>query len=171
MRALLFLALLALPAQAEAYEEQLTLDVGVGWGVAPGLSLPDNGPAWSIGTAIGFDDTWGLGVYAGWAIHPPFNGGEALHVGIVGAEALYYIDILQVVPYFGLGVDVIPTYDESTQAWGADFAAHLRISVDYLATREIALGVDVRPYILWTRLSLEPVYLTFLFRVSAILDY
>jgi hypothetical protein len=173
VRALLLVALLplVLPDRAHAYEEQLTLDLAGGWGIAPGLQLPDNGPAWTLGTSIGFDDTWGLSIYAGWATHPAFNEGSPLHLGVFGVEGLYYIDVLQVVPFFGVGVDVIPTFDEATNAWGADFAAHLRLSVDYLATREIAVGVDVRPYILFTRLSLEPVYLTFLLRVSVILDY
>jgi hypothetical protein len=170
LRALPLLVLLvASPSTAAAYEQQVSLDLSAGWGVAPVLPAPNNGPAWALSSAIGFDDTWGLGIYAGWAVHPPFNGGESVHVGIFGAEALYYIDILEVVPFFGLGIDVITTFDGN--AWGADFAAHLRASVDYLVSREVAIGVDVRPYILFTNLDLDPVYLTFLARVSVLLDY
>jgi hypothetical protein len=168
-----FLAIaLALPARAEAYDRQISLDAAIGWGLAPALSmLPNTGPSWAIGSTIGFSDVWGLGVYAAWATHPPWNGGSPLHVGLFGIEALYYLDILQVVPFFGAGVDVIPTFDEGGNTWGADFAAHLRLSIDYLVSREITIGADVRPYILFTNLSLDPVYLSFLVRLSVLLDY
>ncbi len=172
-RALLLAASLcvALPSTALAYDHQVTLDAAAGWGVAPAFSATDNGPAWALSSTIGFDDTWGLGVYAGWAVHPAFNGGEPVHFGFAGVEGLYFIDILQVVPYFGLGIDVLPVYDGNTNQWSADFAAHLRASVDYLVSREVAIGVDVRPYVLWTALSTDPVYITFLARVSYVFDY
>src|SRR5690606_33469185 len=110
---------------ARAYDDQLTLDVAAGWAVAPVLDAPNNGPGGGVGASFGFDDAWGLGVYAQWFVHPPFNGGDSLHFGIVGVEGLYYLDILQVVPFFGLGVDVLPTYDAATESWGAEFAAHV----------------------------------------------
>lgn len=174
MRRLLFAVacLGALPAPAAAYDHQISLDLAAGWGIAPALAdgLPDHGPVATAGAAIGFDDTWGLAVYAGWAVHPRLtDAGDPLHVGTIGAEALYYIDILEVVPFFGAGVDVMPTFDGVS--WGADFAAHLRASLDYLVSREIAVGLDIRPYILFTNLDLDPVYLTFQLRLSVLLDY
>lgn len=166
-------ALLAMAAPVSAYDRQISLDVAAGWGIAPALSgLPNHGPGATVGAAIGFDDTWGLGVYGGWAVHPPLTDGAAptFHVGFAGVEALYYFDILQIVPFFGAGVDVLPNTDGSN--WGADFAAHLRISVDYLVSREVTVGVDIRPYILFTALpDINPVYLTFQARVSFLFDY
>lgn len=135
------------------------------------MHAPDNGPTAGIGATIGFDDTWGLGAYAAWAVHPPFEGGASYHFGLAGLEALYYIDILQVVPFFGLGVDVIPSYDENTATLSADFAAHARVSLDYLLSREVLIGADVRVYVLPTALDLDPVYLTFQARLSYALDY
>lgn len=171
-RALAFAAFVAAcPAAAHAYDHQITVEAAVGWGLAPALAAPDNGPAGLIGATIGFDDTWGMGISAGWAVHPPFNGGSALHTGFAGVEALYFIDILQVVPFFGLGVDVLTTYDSATDAWGADFALHVRASLDYLVSRQVIIGLDVRPYVLFTALSTEPVYLTFLARFSYVIDY
>ena len=165
-------------SEASAYDRQLTLDLTAGWALAPALDprppatqAPDHGPTGGIGATIGFEDTWGVGVYAGYAGHPPFNGGEAYHFGFAGVEALYYIDILQVVPFFGLGIDVLPSYDENTDTLTADFAAHARVSLDYLLSREVAIGADVRAYILPTALDLDPVYLTFQVRLSYILDY
>lgn len=173
-RALALFALasaLLTPSAAVAYDHQLTLDASAGWGVAPVLAAPNNGPSFALGTTIGFADAWGLGVYAGWSVHPAFNGGETFHLGFAGVEGLYYIDILEVVPFFGVGIDVLPTFDGSTNSWGADVAAHLRASIDYLVSREVAIGVDIRPYVLFSALSTDPVYLTFLARFSYILDY
>lgn len=161
----------ALPSLAHAYDRQITLDLAAGWGVAPALEAPNHGPGGGIGTTIGFEDAWGIGVYAGWHGHPPFNGGEAYQLGMFGVEGLYYLDILQVVPFFGLGVDVLPSYDHTTDSWRADFAAHLRLSLDYLLSREVIVGVDIRPYVLFTSLSLDPVYITFQARFTYVFDY
>lgn len=161
----------ALPSSALAYDRQLTLDVAAGWGVAPALAAPNNGPSFAIGTAVGFADAWGVGVYAGWSVHPAFGGGEPFHLGFAGVEGLYFIDILEVVPFFGVGVDVLPTFDAASGTWGADFAAHLRASLDYLVSREVAIGLDIRPYVLFTALGTDPVYITFLARLSYIIDY
>lgn len=169
------LLLLAIPDAASAYERQVTLDLNAGWGWAPLLDAPNHGPTAGVGTAIGFDnDAWALGVYAGWAVHPIATepGDEVFHVGIAGAEVLYYFDILEIVPFFGAGLDVMPTFDGSN--WGADFAAHLRISVDYLVSREIAIGVDVRPYLLISDLvsaAINPIYFTFQARFSYLFEY
>jgi len=161
----------ALPSGAAAYDEQVSLDVNAGWGLAPALEMaPNHGPTGALATTIGFDDAWAMGINLGWAVHPAFtDDSDPFHVGIAGVEGLYYIDILEIVPFFGIGVDLLPTFD-GTQ-WFVDFAAHLRLSLDYLVSREIAIGVDVRPYILLTALSTDPVYLTFQARVSFLFDY
>lgn len=162
---------LVLPSAATAYDRQVSLDVAVGWGVAPALEMvPNHGPFASVATTIGFDDTWGLGINAGWAMHPPLtDSSEPFHVGVLGVEALYYIDILEIVPFFGAGIDLLTTFDGSDLF--IDFAAHLRVSVDYLASREVTIGIDVRPYILLSALSTDPVYLTFQVRLSFLFDY
>ncbi|MCA9605685.1 MAG: hypothetical protein KC619_08830 [Myxococcales bacterium] len=163
---------LGVPSGAMAYDHQVSLDVNAGWGLAPALEMvPNHGPTAGIGTSIGFDDAWGMAFQLGWAVHPPFVNAtdEVFHVGIFGVEGLYYLDILEIVPFFGVGIDLLPTLNGST--WGLDFAAHVRVSVDYLVSREVTIGVDVRPYILLTALSLDPVYLTFQARVSFLWDY
>lgn len=163
---------LALPSTAAAYDRQVSLDIAAGWGLAPALEmLPNHGPFASLATTIGIDDTWALGVNAGWAIHPPLTDSSQplFHVGVLGVEALYYIDILEIVPFFGAGIDLLPTFDGSNLF--VDLAAHLRLSVDYLASREVAIGIDVRPYILLTALSTDPVYVTFQIRLSLLFDY
>ena len=164
-------AVAALPGRAEAYDHQLTFDFTAGWGLSPAIVMePDHGPMGGVGLGIGFDDTWGLGFVADWAVHPPFtDNSDPLQVGLFGVEGLYYIDILEIVPFFGVGVDFITTFDGVT--WRGDFAAHVRVSVDYLVSRDIAVGIDVRPYILFTNLSLDPVYISAQARLSILLPY
>ncbi len=162
----------ALPSVASAYEEQVSLDLGVGWGFAPALDMfPNHGPLAGLGATIGFDDTWGLAFNAAWAVHPPFvDATDApFHVGQFGVEALYYVDILQIVPFFGVGVDLLPISDGTS--WTVDFAAHLRISIDYLLSRDLTIGVDVRPYILLTALNVDPIYISTQLRMSFLFDY
>ena len=72
-------------------------------------------------------------------------------------------------PFFGVGIDLLPTFDGSTLF--LDFAAHVRLSVDYVASREVTVGIDIRPYVLLTALSTDPVYLTFQIRLSFLFDY
>lgn len=165
-------------ADAVAYDRQVTLAPTAGWAFAPALAprapatqAPDHGPVAGLDATVGVGDAWGIGAYLAWAVHPPFHGGEPYQFGLAGVEALYFLDILEVVPFFGLGVDVIPSYEGNTRTWGADFAAHARASVDYLLSREVLLGADVRVYILPTAWSLDPVYLTLQARLGFVLDY
>jgi len=160
----------ALPCSASAYDHQVTLDVAAGWALAPALkAAPDNGPVAGVGATVGFGDGGGAGAYAQWAVHPPFQGGSTFQTGLFGVEGLYTIDILQIVPILGIGVDALPSSDGSV--WRADFAAHLRLSVDYLLSRDVIIGLDVRPYVLLTALDQDPVYVTVMGRVSFPFDY
>ena len=168
-RAIAFLAALALgssiAAPARAYDSP-TIDLSAGWSIAPGLMAPDNGPIFGAGATFGFDDTWAIGGTFDWAVHPRFvDAGEPRHFGIIGVEGLYYIDIFDIVPFFGIGIDVMPTLDGSTFLH-VDFAAHARVSLDYLLSRTIAIGLDVRAYVLFTALSTEPALITTKLRVS-----
>jgi hypothetical protein len=165
-------------SEAKAYDRQITLGPTAGWAFAPALeprppatAAPDHGPVGGVDMTLGFGDTWGVGAYLAWAVHPAFDEGEPYHFGLAGVEGLYFLDILQVVPFFGLGIDVVPTYDANTDTWAADFAAHARASVDYLLSREVLIGADIRAYILPTALDLDPVYLTFQARLSFVFDY
>lgn len=169
---LALLLVTALPAAASAYDRQITFGITGGWGWAPALEiLPNNGPTAGVSASIGFGDAWGVAAYGGWAVHPPFTDSSLapVHVGLFGVEGLYFFDIISLVPIFGLGVDVLPTFNGT--AWGADMAVHLRASLDYLVSREVIVGLDIRPYVLLTNLSLDPVYLTFQLRVSFVFDY
>lgn len=88
-------------------------------------------------------------------------GDSLLHRAILGAEIVYLIDILEVVPFLGLGIDA-PISVLGDEVW-ADFAGHAVLGVDWLLAREYSIGLELRPYVLFTALprsSGDPVWMT-----------
>ena len=69
------------------------------------------------------------------------------------------IDVVELVPSFGLGVDAVASKPSPADV-RADFAAHAVVALDYLLSRELSLALDARPYVLLTQLDTEPLYLT-----------
>lgn len=151
--------LLALPSAALAYEDEVTLSVGTGYAaVLANPDLPTHGARLAVDVGIGLNDAWTLTPRAEWVFHPAST---MLQVGIVGVELTYAFDILEVVPFFGLGVDGIGTLRDG--AFGADLAVHAVVGLDWLVTRDWLVGLDVRPYVLPFSLAdsgIDPVYLT-----------
>ena len=157
--------LAAAPGIARAYDEVVTLGFEVGYAaVLTDVDLPRHGPELGVVSSIGLGDMFSLRGRFAYAVHP---GSEALHVGMLGVEVYYLLDIVQLVPFFGIGLDAIATLYDGT--FGADPAVHAIIGLDYLLNRRVILGIDIRPY--WLPLSLndngvDPVYLTINVRVS-----
>jgi hypothetical protein len=149
----------ALPATAFAYEDEVTLSIGTGYAaVLANPDLPTHGARLAVDVGIGLNDAWTLTPRAEWVFHPSSS---LLHVGIVGLELSYAFDILEVVPWFGLGVDGIGTLRDGSL--GVDLAIHAVIGLDWLVTRDWLVGLDVRPYVLPFSLAtngIDPVYLT-----------
>jgi hypothetical protein len=149
-------ALLALrvPDVAHAYEDQITLGVGLGYANAVSDSLPQHGALLDVSSSIGLSNVWSIRGRLSYAVHPDDS---PLQVGLIGAELLYLIDVVEVVPYFGIGVDGVGRVrhrDLST-----DVASHVVVGIDYLASRGITLGLDVRALALWTALEHDPLYI------------
>ncbi|MEM9189665.1 MAG: hypothetical protein AAGF12_10850, partial [Myxococcota bacterium] len=111
-----------------------------------------------VGGSIGLGDAWALRANINYAINPA---SDPLHVVLGGLEAVYVLDIARIIPFFGLGVDVIGTVFQSE--FGMEFGAHAILGVDYLVDREFLLGLDIRPYILFASAledgRLDPAYL------------
>jgi hypothetical protein len=125
-------------AQARAYEEQLSVDVAVGYArvthsdtlsprpATPNSSLPANLPALDLGVSLGISDWLVLRGALGYGLLLDKQK-QTYHVGRARVELAYLIDIVQWVPFVGLGAGL----------WLID-------TLDYLATRSWTLGVDVR---------------------------
>ncbi len=159
----------AAPSHASAYDQQWTLGIDAGYGaVLFDTPLPRHGIAFGADASIGLNDIWSLRARIGWAVHP---GASTLHVASFGAELLYLVDVVEVVPYFGAGLDAIATIYEGRL--GVEPAVHAVIGAEYLVSRAWLLGLDVRPYLLPLSLSdtgLSPAYLTITLRASLMFD-
>jgi hypothetical protein len=157
------------PAEARAYEDRLTVGVelGVGVVVIPDSALPCCGPLAGITSSIGLDDVFSVRGHLAYAYHPA---GDALHVAVFGAELLYLVDIVEIVPYFGLGLDGLGSLFEATAA--VELGVHLVGGLEYLFSRDSLLGVDLRLH--YVPLSsadrTQPVYFTPTVRYSWFFD-
>lgn len=154
---------------AKAYEDKLTLGLEAGYGlVAVPSDLPEHGVLVGVSSSIGLGDVWSLRGHVDYGYHP---GSDPLHVLVLGAEILYLVDVLQVVPYFGLGIDGLGTYWQDRA--GLELGAHVVLGIEYLLSRDTLIGFDIRPHILPLSVSrelLEPVYITATARFSFVFD-
>lgn len=150
-------ALLALraPGVAHAYEDQVTLGLGAGYTNAVSDSLPQHGALFDVSSSVGLSNVWTIRGRVSYAYHPD---DVPMHVGIVGAELLYMIDVTEVVPYFGIGMDGIG-HALKHGALTVDAASHVVLGIDYLVSRRVALELDGRALALWTALDHDPLYI------------
>jgi len=138
---------------AAAYEDQATLGLGLGYAHAFGID-PSPGAAIALSASLGLGQSWSARALAGYALHPA--SGHPLHVGLAGAELVYLIDVIEVVPWFGLGADgVLRALRGELEP---ELAAHAVVGLDYLWSRELTLSLELRPYVILTDLEGAPVY-------------
>jgi len=142
-RLLLALWLCGWSASARAYEDQASLDVGLGGVVTAGAaSLAKGGPELSAGGALGLSDLFVLRAQGGYA--PLFRAGHVQQVGRVRLEAAYLLDVLRVVPFFGLGANLWLYRSRVNDDFQARPGGHVLVGLDYLWSRSWTLGLDVR---------------------------
>ncbi len=147
------LSLLAPASQVLAYEDQLTLGLSAGYAHAPGAT-DSHGVVVDAAVGVGLDPVWTLRLRGGYGLHP---GDQATHLGLATGELLYVIDVLEVVPYFGLGAGGLLAVAEGEST--ADAIAGPVVGADYLLSRELALSLDLRLKVRLTALDDEPLYL------------
>lgn len=157
---LVALACWAVPFRAHAYEDQIGLSVDATYGrIVPDSSRP-NGALLGITGSLGLDDAWTVRARLAYGVHPGTDlNPETLQVGIASAELLYLFDILEWVPYFGIGADVMTLNDSS--GLGAEAGGHIVVGVDWLPTRELFVGGDIRMLTLLSALDQRPLYMAF----------
>jgi hypothetical protein len=149
---------------ARAYEDLITLDVELGYAHAVSEVVPAHGVAVGLGASLGLSDTFALRGQLAFAQHPGET--RSTSVALFAGELLYLIDVFELVPYFGVGLDALGL-GGSAREWGAELAAHPVLGIDWLLSRELAVGLQARPMFLLSALDEDPFY----FKVGVSLSY
>jgi hypothetical protein len=97
-----------LPLKASAYEDQLSLGLGAGYAYTARSDTSHPGVYANLEASIGFSPEWSLRGLVGFGAHPASPRLSRLTVGI---EALYLVDVLEFVPYAGIGLDALASFD------------------------------------------------------------
>ncbi len=131
---------LLIVSNAQAYDEQASVDLGLGYvHVAPSGPLPAAGAELALGASYGLGDMFvlrGSGAYGLQA-----NSARRVSVGRVRAEVAYLLDVLSFVPFFGGGASAWLFTD---QRFEVAPGGHLLVGMDWLVRREWTVGLDVR---------------------------
>ncbi len=138
---------LAAVGRAHAYDEQWSLDAAAGYALLARDNVPNRqGAGVDVGATIGVSDSVMLRGTLGYAYLADAYHHE--HLGRLRAEGLYLLDVLKVVPFFGVGA-TLTTAQHTTQDVPLRPGVHLALGLDYLATRAWTAGLDVRSGILF----------------------
>jgi hypothetical protein len=150
------LALALSPGTLRAYEDQLTLGVQLGYAHATESRSAHSGALVGVTASLGLDDIWSVRALLSYSWHP---GTPSLSVGLLGGELLYLVDILEIVPYFGAGIDALGSWT-GDRGLSAELGVHPVLGLDWLPSRGFSLGVEARPVFLVTSWSRQPIYLS-----------
>ncbi|MEM7434022.1 MAG: outer membrane beta-barrel protein [Myxococcota bacterium] len=165
---LALVGLVAAPSEARAYERQLTVAAEVGWaGIPNSNNLPLNGVNAGVTVGYGINDAWGVRGLANFNL---LFDDRRLRTGIIGAEAIYLLDIVRFVPIFGFGLDaMVSGFDGRTRG---DFAMHALLGVDFLIDPRWLVGADARIFWVTTngRSFLDALFFTAGVRVGVTFD-
>lgn len=127
------------------------MSVGAGYAAAPSRFVPNHGALLDVAASLGLGPELSVRGRASYAFHPEH---EPMHLGLVAGELLYLVDVLEVVPYAGLGLGGL---GRSRAGHGdLDAAVHAVFGADYLVSREVALGLDFRTHLVFTDLDRAP---------------
>lgn len=151
-------------APARAYEDQLTLDAELAYAHAVSDLVPPHGISVGLGASYGLGDTFAVRGQVAYAQHPGEPASASVILGT--GEMLYLVDVFEFVPYLGAGFDVI-AIGGSAHSWGVDVAVHPVFGLDWLVSRELALGLQLRPMFLLSAFDRDPFY----FKAGVSLSY
>jgi hypothetical protein len=147
--------------KAFAYENLLTVGGNLGFAERIADEGPRHGGMFGISSSIGLDDIWTARGRFSYSVH---HASDLLQAFFLSAEILYLIDILEFVPYLGGGPDGVATL--WNDQFKIDFALHAVVGVDYLFSREVIFGLEVRPLFFLTRTGTQLAYLSVVFAAS-----
>lgn len=143
------MALLSLAGvqRARAYDEQWSLDGALGYALLARADAPTrHGAGVDAGASLGVSDSVMLRGTLGYALLS--DGSRHEQLGRLRAEGLYLLDVLKLVPFFGLGA-TLTTAQRTRQDVPLRPGVHLVLGLDYLASRAYTFGLDVRSGILF----------------------
>lgn len=154
------------PAErAYAYDGQVTVGLGAGPAFRFADSEPKYGANLELNASLGLSDIWTIRGFLSYSIHPD---NKPLHGFFTGLEILYLLDVLEFVPYFGVGIDGVGSLRSNRLT--IDAAAHAVLGIDYLFSREFFLGLAIRPFVFVSALDTQPGYLTAILTLNMIFD-
>jgi len=155
-------------APARAYEDQLSLGVGAGYAYLAREGGPHHGAAFDFEASLGLSEIWSVRAALAYSVHPAERTLSKLNLA---AEIVYVIDVLELVPSLGLGVDALggrshsPPHDARV-----DLGVHPVLGLDWLFRRELMLGLSVRPIFVLSDWARQPLYLSATLTASWLLD-
>ena len=128
---------------------------GAGYALAPASSEGAHGIAFDLHGGLGVGVEWQLRAGLTYAYHPVKT--SAAHVGLARTELVYLIDIVDIVPFGGIGVGA--RVIEAMRPSGVHVGPHAVLGVAYWISFDALLELDVRAHILPGRVSDDVVYL------------
>ncbi|MEM7448398.1 MAG: hypothetical protein AAF355_09165, partial [Myxococcota bacterium] len=150
------LLLSAPSSQAKAYEDTLTLSGESGYGATLDDDASRSGIQIGLASSFGLNDIWSLRSRCMYGLH---GGGSPTHLINPGVELLYLLDIVQTVPYFGMGLGAFAVVHSSKAH--IDPAGHLVVGLEHWLSRSWIIGGDVRVHALpWQQSDLGLLYLS-----------
>lgn len=143
-------ACLLTSGSARAYDEQASLDLALGYALTVDDGASAQGESVDVGASFGLSDAVVARALLGYAtlVEARYGERDISHLGRLRVEGLYLLDVLQVVPFFGLGVTLTNTPNEAASL-PVRPGGHLLLGVDYLVSRSWLVGLDVRTGVLF----------------------
>lgn len=142
------------PGTVRAYEDQLSFGLGAGYAYATRDDASHHGAFFQLEASLGVTPTWSVRGLVGYGEHPAST---RLSQGLLGVEAVYLVDVLELVPYAGIGVDALASFTPDTRF---AVAAHPVVGIDWLLDRSFLMGVSARPMFVLSDFDRGPLYLT-----------
>jgi hypothetical protein len=156
---------LAHAAPARAFEDKVALAAGAGYAAWPSAPAP-HGAAFDLQAGLGLSEAWQLRAGATYALHP--GDGASVHTAGLRGEVVYMIDIVEVVPFGGIGVSGIAVFHPQDDA--IEPAAHFVAGAAYWLAFDWLLELDVRAHFLPDEVERDPLYLVSTLSVVLALD-
>lgn len=161
------LLLLAWSGPAAAYEGELIGDLELGYAHLAGDDPAGPGGSASAGLRYALTDAWNLVGGLGYCLHPEAAAdGATVHVGGLGAGVEWVFDVLQVVPWAGLGVEGLLFAATETEL---AVAVQASAGLDYLLRRGLSVGLVGRARVVLSRLDEVPLQAVVALRMSVTL--